>query len=409
MANIWVWGATVRAVLIVYGIWHDSQWPVKYTDVDYLVFTDAARFVVQGASPYERATYRYSPLLALVLTPNILVHPVWGKVLFACADLIAGFMISRLISPYGIAKKTSGSLPLRTKTLVCIWLFNPIVINVSTRGNAEALISVAVLSTLYFLQQQRIVLAGLLFGLSVHLKLYPVIYALSFVLSIRSENHVSFKWLSPAHILDLITDRRRRAFIVSSIVSFSFLTGFSYILYGYRFLHESLLYHVIRTDHRHNFSIYFYQMYLAQGGVGLGLVAFIPQLTLLLALAYRYAAEDIGTCICLQTVAFVALNKVCTVQYWVWYFALFPLCLARCGRIDVRWWIAVCVWWAAAVALWLSQAYRLEMLGDPTWIWLVGASAALVGAHMLFLVIVALHTRNPLMHQSPNANIPASK
>jgi phosphatidylinositol glycan class M len=367
--------------------------------VDYIVFTDAARFLVNGESPYERATYRYTPLLALLLTPNILLNPVWGKILFACADLLAAFLISRLIAPLGFTRKKLGSLPVSAKTLVCIWLFNPIVINVSTRGNAEALISVAVLSTLYFLQQQRIVLAGFLFGLSVHLKLYPIIYSLALVISIRAENPVSYRWISMNQITDFITDRRRCSFIISSVVSFLFLSGFSYFLYGYRFLHESLLYHIIRTDHRHNFSVYFYQMYLAQEGVGglLGLTAFVPQLVLLLALTHRYAAEDIGTCICLQTVAFVALNKVCTVQYWVWYFALVPLCLARCAPVAVRWWIAVCVWWVAAVALWLFQAYRLEMLGVPTWIWLVGASAALVGAHMLFLVTVAVHTRNHLL------------
>ena len=82
-------GIATRLALLAYGELQDRLLPVKYTDIDYNVFTDAAAFLVKGLSPYDRSTYRYSPLLAWALVPNVLLHPMWGTALFCAADLLA--------------------------------------------------------------------------------------------------------------------------------------------------------------------------------------------------------------------------------------------------------------------------------------------------------------------------------
>jgi phosphatidylinositol glycan class M len=127
----------LRLVLIAYGQHQDINMEVricgeleirfvqvKYTDVDYRVFTDGARHVYEGGSPYDRHTYRlkaeganricpgihsfgrYSPLLAYLMLPN-LWSASFGKLLFVMFDIFSGHLI------YCILRFKSVSLVVR--------------------------------------------------------------------------------------------------------------------------------------------------------------------------------------------------------------------------------------------------------------------------------------------------------
>lgn len=186
-ANLCLAATLLRVVLLLYGEWQDANLTVKYTDIDYVVFTDAARHVTQGDSPYARATYRYTPLLAILLTPNIFLFYSFGKCLFALADLLVGYLIHQILILRGMSSK-------RALWLDALWLLNPMVANISTRGNAESLLGCMVLGTLYLFMTRRFYPACAIFGLAVHFKIYPVIYAvpLLFLLDNRYGDPVEF-------------------------------------------------------------------------------------------------------------------------------------------------------------------------------------------------------------------------
>lgn len=86
--SLLIFSALFRVFLILYGEWQDSHMEVRYTDVDYFVFSDAATLMASGKSPYERLTYRYSPLIAFLLIPNSFLHRSWGKFLFSASGTL---------------------------------------------------------------------------------------------------------------------------------------------------------------------------------------------------------------------------------------------------------------------------------------------------------------------------------
>jgi len=150
-------------------------------------------------SPYTRETYRYTPLLALLLTPNEWLHPSFGKYLFAACDILNGVLIYKLLvavvladlppnaandkSPKDLRRPSSAqttTLSRSTTSLATFYmslhLLNPLVFTISTRGSSESIVTSLVLLTLYYALHDRWDAAAILLGASTHWKVFPVIY-----------------------------------------------------------------------------------------------------------------------------------------------------------------------------------------------------------------------------------------
>lgn len=223
----------LRVVLLFYGRWQDANSPVKYTDIDYLVFTDASRFLAHGQSPYDRATYRYTPLLAWLLYPTTW-GGLWfefGKALFAAGDIVTGWLIFRILRGKGMDRE-------RSMKFASIWLLNPMVANISTRGSSEGLVVVIVIALLWAALQQRIILTGFLLGFGVHFKIYPFIYAASI-----------FWWLGvfpgkqDTGLIRSLLSRERVTLALSSLITFMSLNALMFQQYVLRSPHRSKIIH----------------------------------------------------------------------------------------------------------------------------------------------------------------------
>ncbi|KAF7714003.1 GPI mannosyltransferase 1 [Penicillium ucsense] len=364
----------LRLALLVYGGWQDANSAVKYTDIDYLVFTDASRYISRGQSPYARDTYRYTPLLAWMLLPTAWeggsgplasIAFAFGKILFALADVVAGWLVVQLLCR---CYRMSTERALRY--VAAAWLWNPMVANISTRGSSEGLLGVLVAALLWATLTKRAALAGVILGLAVHFKIYPFIYGVSILWwwDAQQDGAAPRKDLSlTSHMLGFIT-RSRVVLSVSALVTFTSLNVVMYCQYGMPFLHQTFFHHLTRIDHRHNFSPYSTLLYLASAGGAsyrFETLAFLPQLLLaVVAIPLALAKKSLATAMLAQTFAFVTFNKVCTSQYFIWYLILLPFYLPSSSLIrKPSLGIAAAALWVLGQALWLSQGYNLEFLG----------------------------------------------
>ncbi|XP_078049101.1 GPI alpha-1,4-mannosyltransferase I, catalytic subunit-like [Augochlora pura] len=362
----------LRASLVVYTNFHDKTFNVPYTDIDYKVFTDAARHIAVGRSPFERDTYRYTPLLALLLTPNIFLHENFGKILFSFVDILIAVLIKRILSFQNCNEKMQHRCSL-------VWLYNPFTIIISTRGNADSVAVLLVLLTMDLFLRDKYILAGLLHGLSIHFRLYPIVFSLPMYLSLNKKT--------------IVPSKDQWKLVSGCVSSLIFLTIVNYYFYGYKFLYESFLYHVIRKDARHNFSVYFYMLYLSAShspSTIQKIFTFLPQFILLLTLSYKYSKKsEIPFAMFTQAMVMVTYNPVMTSQYFFWFLSLLPVCLPKFG-ISVKRSLCLCFIWLLSQGLWLLAAYLLEFRGlnTFTFIWLSGLLFFFVNVKILNDVIV---------------------
>ncbi len=186
-------------------------------------------FSFQGESPYKRHTYRYTPLLATLLQPNIYCTVLFGKIIFILCDILTGYLLYSILCLQD-AKRTTAVFCAQ------LWLLNPLPMTVSSRGNAESIMSAMVLGVVFFALQRKTlsyILGAVLYGLAVHMKIYPVTYALAVYLFLDDSYTQKGGRISKAieaYIgLDIWPNRTRVIFVSLSFSVFLLLTGLCYM------------------------------------------------------------------------------------------------------------------------------------------------------------------------------------
>nr|Q9P6R5.2 RecName: Full=GPI mannosyltransferase 1; AltName: Full=GPI mannosyltransferase I; Short=GPI-MT-I; AltName: Full=Glycosylphosphatidylinositol-anchor biosynthesis protein 14 [Schizosaccharomyces pombe 972h-] len=371
----------MRLVLLNYGIWHDRRSALKFTDIDYFVFSDASKYVSIGMSPYMRDTYRYTPMLAILLLPTQYGFPSWGKYLFSISDLIAGWLMIKLLS-----RRISYK---RSLIYSSFWILNPFVAIISTRGNCEAILGILSIALLYLIEKKSVWLASLILGFSVHFKIYPFMYGIAFLVYFSKPKKGSTfmeKFLSLLSINQL-------KIVVGSLFMFTICNLLMYYLYGSPFLEHTYLYHFGRTDHRHNFSLHHLNLYYESsfGAKASSLFAFLPQLSLCMLIPLVFGKKNLPGTLFAQTFAFVTFNKVCTSQYFMWYLVFLPLVLPNSKLLSKKGLICLSLWIIGQL-LWLISAYNLEMLGKSVFIplWLSGLLFFFFNVYELKIILDSL-------------------
>jgi GPI mannosyltransferase 1 subunit M len=408
-------GAALRAALIAFTTVTASLDPaVPTTDVDHAVAVrGAAAWTAAGgacASLYADPSYRYPPTAALLASPALALHPAAAKALYAGLDLSLA------------ALTPGGGLTARAA-----WALNPVSAALAARGSADAAPSVLVLLAIRGVRRARrlgmagqhriagfaALAAGGALGAAAFHRLVPAMHALPLALHLlgRTEKRKNEDKNSMLPALVLVC-----LFFVGAACVGGAGTAGSLAACGRLYWRAAVAHHATRSDARHSFAPAFLGAHLVSGfGGGGGWRARLIDtawLTGPLQVVAVTAAglhgwrrrrgkggggsdggSPVAAACALQALAFIALNRVVTAQYWMWWAALLPAAAVESEAGSSGGWAAhrrrlvrAGGVWVAAHAAWLASAHRLEMRGAgvavphaAVWAAALGAQAAGVG------------------------------
>ncbi|KAE8301809.1 Dolichyl-phosphate-mannose-protein mannosyltransferase [Giardia duodenalis] len=323
--SVWILALLIRCVLIWLGTYISDPPALSMTDIDYLVVWDG---VCLAPVPSERPTYRYSPIFKVICWP-MCRWPTYGKVLYSLSDLIFALLAYRITR--------------HSQRVHHLWLMNPFVIALSVRGSFDSIVQTLVAWMLLTIKQHKYLMSGLLLGLCIHLRIYPIIFTpfllLYALLDRKADQREPLDGIFRAGLL-----------LCCTLISF-FATTLISMLIDDGYLSSGLLYHVSgRVDHRHNLSILWAVQLACSKGKEVYcwpfaklfqtviLAALIIQRVLALrtlepieneeaqsVLKRRYFYHQLLSDLDQACRAFVAFNSVVTAQYFSWTFATFTL------------------------------------------------------------------------------------
>ena len=354
------------------------------TDVDYHVYTEGARELLKpNGNPYHRFTYRYTPLVAYLMLPNLQV-PFFGKILWNLFDLVSIVYMDLFLRRLPIDSAT------RYKAL-SFWMLNPYMAYINGRGSCESLSLFLMAAMLYHLRLAwerkaetfNVFLAAIFYGLLVHFRLYPVIYGLTIYI-----------WINRERVFP------RFNVILFGIVSIGLnvgLVAFFYKLFGQIFLDECFLYHLKRKDPRHNYSIFWlitvYDYFVPEGEIPfpqLGKVLLGGRLLLIAIVAVVFWKRKI-LAMTIQTFIFTTFNTVYTAQYAIWEIQLLPYLLADSDCFNKKkkltFWLLIAIWFIN-LEVWAYFSGKFEHRGENAQYWMHFANLGYFLIRVLFIHFV---------------------